>query len=159
MCVLLVAPTSTSFAPDVSRISGILNPPPISTSSPRETMTSFFLPLARWRRMMTSAAAQLLTTVADGASRRHARAVSRYSARFPLVPSGRLNSRFEYPVAIFCRADAAVCPSGDLPRFVWMRTPVPLMTGCSLDAEKWLIFSVMEVSISARFGSSPLMIC
>ena len=73
----MVAPTSTSLAPEVSRISGIRKPPPISTSSPRETMTSFFSPLARWRRMMTSAAAQLLTAVAASASRRHARAVSR----------------------------------------------------------------------------------
>lgn len=72
-----MAPTSTSLAPDVSRISGIRNPPPISTSSPRETMTSFFSPLARWRRMMTSAAAQLFTAVAASEPSREARAVSR----------------------------------------------------------------------------------
>lgn len=72
-----MAPTSTSLAPDVSRISGMRKPPPISTSSPRETMTSFFCPLARWRRMMTRAAAQLLTAVADSEPSRQERAVSR----------------------------------------------------------------------------------
>src|ERR1041385_2020529 len=42
MVVLLVAPTSRSLAPVASMISPIRNPPPICTSSPRETMTSFF---------------------------------------------------------------------------------------------------------------------
>lgn len=62
-------------------------------------------------------------------------------------------------MAMFCRALAAVLPSGDLPRLVWMRTPVPLMTGWSLEAAKWLRFSVMEVSISERVASVPSRIC
>ena len=37
--VRFVVPTSTSFAPARRTISGIRTPPPISTSSPRETAT------------------------------------------------------------------------------------------------------------------------
>ena len=40
--VLFVVPTSRSFAPLASRISGMRKPPPIWISSPREITTSFF---------------------------------------------------------------------------------------------------------------------
>lgn len=62
-------------------------------------------------------------------------------------------------MAMFWRALAAVLPSGDLPRLVWMRTPVALMTGWSLEAAKWVRFSVMEVSISSAVEISPARIC
>ena len=55
-------PTSRMRAPDLARISGMRKPPPISTSSPRETMTS--APSARELSARNVAAAQLFTTTA-----------------------------------------------------------------------------------------------
>src|ERR1700688_4127244 len=65
MRVRLVVPTSRRVAPLSAMISGIRKPSPISISSPRETMTSPFLASAA--RTSRTAAAQLLTTMADSA--------------------------------------------------------------------------------------------
>ena len=56
----------TKVAPDCSRTSGIRKSPPISTNSPRETITS--PSLARAESTSSAAAAQLLTTSASSAS-------------------------------------------------------------------------------------------
>ena len=60
-----VVPTSTRRAPLASRMSGIRNEPPISTSSPRDSRTS--RPDARLESARASAAALLLTTRAASA--------------------------------------------------------------------------------------------
>ena len=56
-----VVPTSRRIAPDFAITSGIRNDPPISTSSPRETMTS--PPSARELSASSTAAALLFTTM------------------------------------------------------------------------------------------------
>jgi hypothetical protein len=61
----LVVPTSTSFAPEAARMSGIRNSPPISISSPRETRTCF--PLASAAKASSNPAAPLFTTTAASA--------------------------------------------------------------------------------------------
>ena len=61
MRVRLVVPTSRSTAPDFAITSGMRNDPPISTSSPRETMTS--PPSASAFSVSSTAAALLLTTM------------------------------------------------------------------------------------------------
>ncbi len=62
---MLVVPTSRRVAPLTAMISGMRKLPPISMSWPRETMAS--LPAQMARRVMTVAAALLLTAVADSA--------------------------------------------------------------------------------------------
>ena len=61
MRVRLVVPTSRSTAPDFAITSGMRNDPPISTSSPRETMTS--PPSASAFSDSSTAAALLFTTM------------------------------------------------------------------------------------------------
>ena len=61
----LVVPTSRSTAPDCAMTSGTRNPPPISTSSPREMRTS--RPAASAASASSVAAALLLTTTAASA--------------------------------------------------------------------------------------------
>ena len=61
----MVVPTSTSLLPLCSITEGTLNDPPISTSSPLETITSLFL--AKVDSISKTAAALLLTTTASSA--------------------------------------------------------------------------------------------
>ena len=63
MRVRLVVPTSRSVAFDFDITSGMRNEPPISTSSPRETMTS--PPSASELSASRTAAALLLTTMVE----------------------------------------------------------------------------------------------
>ena len=56
-------PTSINFCPDIFIISGILNPPPISTDSDLDTKTSLFFP--KDARAITKAMALLLKIADD----------------------------------------------------------------------------------------------
>lgn len=117
--VRLVVPTSTSVAPDWASTSGTRNPPPISTSSPRLTMTP--RSLASVANANMTAAAQLLTTSAASAPvSMVARSVTA-AARGPRPPSARLNSRLVY-------RSLPDADTGDRPRLVCSNTPVPLIT-------------------------------
>ena len=118
--VRLVVPTSTRRAPDWLRTSGIRNPPPISTNSPRDTATS--RPSARAARTSRTAEAQLLTTMAASAPQARASRAGARSCREPRVPVSRSNSRVAY------RPSPTVVPHGARPRLVWSSTPVALIT-------------------------------
>ena len=72
-------------------MSGILNSPPISISSPLETRTS--LPFAKVASISTSAAAQLFTTVADSEPVRAASIKAALASRLPLEPVSLAISR------------------------------------------------------------------
>ncbi len=81
---MFVVPTSISLAPLCSMISGTRKEPPISTSSPLETITS--LSFARAERQSMVAAALLLTTMAASAPVILVRIFSTWSWRDPLDP-------------------------------------------------------------------------
>src|SRR6184192_1357225 len=92
-------------APERRITSGILKPPPISTSSPRATITS--LPFARAINIKSTAAAQLLTTPAPSAPDRCRSRSAARSCRRPRRPVWGSNSRVEYRPAIAAAARAA----------------------------------------------------
>ena len=103
--------------------SGTRKPPPISTSSPRETAT----PRSRARAARTSstAAAQLLTTIAASAPHgagEQGGGVGRATAASP----GR-----EVELEVGVGRPPGRCSSGARPRLVCRRTPVALITGWS----------------------------
>ena len=81
------------MAPDASKISGSRKLPPISTSCPRETITS--RPAARAFKASTVAPALLFTAVAASApvSSLSSRAIP--PVRRPRVPSSRSSSRLQ----------------------------------------------------------------
>ena len=81
-------------APERARTSGIRNPSPISTSSPRETTTS--RPSASAATARRTAAALLLTTSAASAPVSRPSASATWSCRDPREPDSRSSSRFEY---------------------------------------------------------------
>ena len=122
-------PTSTSTTPAVSRISGIRKPPPISTSSPRDTSTA--RPNAIVRRASTRAAAPLLLTSAPPAPVNSRRRAVQWSYREPRAPASRSYSRLAYPRATLAIASSADSARGARPRLVCRITPVPLMTARS----------------------------
>ena len=111
-------------------MSGMRNPPPISTSSPRETTTS--LPRASVSSASSTAAAQLLTTSAASAPvRRRSRPLDMRVARAALLPRRRPSRGWNTPRR---RATSRSRASGDRsarPRLVCSTTPVALMTGAS----------------------------
>jgi hypothetical protein len=81
---LFVVPTSRSVAPDCAITSGTRKPPPISTSSPRDTMTS--RPAASAASTIIVAAALLLTTTADSAPVNRQISPSAWTSRRPRAP-------------------------------------------------------------------------
>ena len=89
--VRLVVPASRSSAPDCRITSGMRNPPPISTSSPREITTS--RPAARPARISMIAAALLLTTSAASAPVIAVISDSACTVREPRAPFSRSYSR------------------------------------------------------------------
>ena len=106
--------------------SGMRKAPPISTSSPRETITS--LPRASAASVSSTAAALLLTTVAASAP---VSVVSRSSTRLsrsPRPPVARSYSRLFGPDIIASRCWSASSASSERPRLVWMTVPVRLST-------------------------------
>ena len=101
-------------------------PPPISTSSPRDTTTPP-RPASPTARAM--AAALLLVTNASSPPVSATRWSSATRARGPRRPVERSSSRSRYPPARSAAAAATPAGHGARPRFVWMITPVALMTG------------------------------
>ena len=88
-----MVPTSTSPAPLFSRISGMRNEPPISTSSPRETTT--LRPAARAESASRTAAAPLLTTSPASAPVRRVSQRSTPAPRSPRRPEATSNSTLQ----------------------------------------------------------------
>ncbi len=109
-------------------ISGTRKPPPISTSSPRDTITS--RPRASAPRASSTAAALLLTTMPASAPHAWARSVPACSWRDPRAPASRRYSRFEYPVATSAAAASEPGSMGARPRLVCTITPVAFTTRC-----------------------------
>ena len=89
--VRFVVPTSMSRAPARRTISGIRTPPPISTSSPRDTATPPPRPASP--RRARRAAALLLVTSASSAPVRAMRWSSATAKRAPRRPVSRSSSR------------------------------------------------------------------
>ena len=100
--------------------------PPISTSSPRETITS--LPRARAAIVSSTAAALLLTTVAASAPVSVVSSSSTTLSRSPRPPQARSYSRLLGPAIIASRCCSAGSASSARPRLVWITVPVRLMT-------------------------------
>src|SRR6267378_3678681 len=100
-------------------------PPPISTSSPRATMTS--LRDASAARASNTAAALLFTTTASSAAARSARRRAACPCRSPRFPATRSYSTVTAPAAAAIAASARG-ESGARPRFVCRTTPVALIT-------------------------------
>ena len=90
---MLVVPTSRRVHPHWVMMSGMRKDPPISTSSPREVMTSPPLPMAL--RMRSTAAALLLTTMAASAPVTSARRLSTWLCLEPRLPLSTSYSRVE----------------------------------------------------------------
>jgi hypothetical protein len=127
-------PTSSSRAPDASRISGIRNEPPIATSSPRETSTD--RPRAKAASASITAEALLLTAIASSQPNTSRTSDRTWSWRFPRSPVWRSYSTVEYPAAASAAAARASSESGARPRFVWRRTPVALTARTSVGAKR-----------------------
>ena len=102
------------------------NFPPISTSSPRDTITS--PDLASVLRHKRTAAALLFTTRAASAPVRRQSKDSKCAFLSPLSPRCRSYSRLEYSAAITASLSACSRLSGARPRFVCKIVPVPLIT-------------------------------
>ena len=115
-------PTSTSRAPDCSMTSGMRNPPPISTLSPRDTATS--RPCASAARTSMTAAALLFTTMADSALMSDDTSAETAVCREPRSPVVRSNS-------ILLGREALLWANGARPRLVCNNTPVALTTSVS----------------------------
>src|SRR5512141_850347 len=107
-------------------MSGIRKDPPISTSSPRLTITSRS---RAWpARQSRTAAALLLTTWAHSAPVRARNIPSTCERRDDRSPAARSNSRFEYPRAVSRTAASASSGNGARPRLVWTTIPAALIT-------------------------------
>ena len=142
-------------APERARTSGIRNPSPISTSSPRDTTTSRPSPSAATARR--TAAALLLTTSAASAPVARRSASLTCAWRDPRAPDSRSSSRFEYErptSSTRARADGA---RGARPRFVWTITPVALSTRRREGVDRRS--SSARVVPTTSPGSSPAAIC
>src|SRR5512135_243078 len=107
-------------------MSGIRNDPPISTSSPRLTITS--RPRAWPARQRSTAAALLLTTWTHSAPVRVRSIPSTCERRDDRSPAATSNSRFEYPLAVSRTAASASPGNGARPRLVWTTIPAALIT-------------------------------
>ena len=116
-------------------MSGMRKAPPISTSSPRDTTTSFRC--ARLLSISSTAAALLFTRVASSApviSR--SQSVTR-SSRSPRPPLSRLNSRLAGVVRARTTACTTSSGSSARPRLVCSTVPVRLKTGFRRGAIFW----------------------
>ena len=104
--------------------------PPISTSSPLETITSF--PEHSPASIRRTAPALLFTTIPASAPVISLRIHSTWSLLCPRLPSERSYSRVLYLSAAARTALPASGARHDLPRFVWITTPVAFITGLRL---------------------------
>ncbi len=111
------------------------NAPPISTSSPREMMTS--CPNASVLSNRTTAAALLLTTVAASAPVSSQIRASRCESLSPRLPVSKLYSRSTASPAAMAIAAIAESGSLDRPRLVWITVPVRLNTGLNRGLNSW----------------------
>ena len=108
-------------------MSGMRKAPPISISSPRETMAS--RPFASVLSTISTAAALLLTTVASSAPVSSHSSARKWSSRSPRLPLARSNSS---DTALRIAATAASTASSAIsarPRLVCSTVPVRLNTG------------------------------
>src|SRR3990172_12200601 len=105
------------------------NAPPISTSSPRETMTS--RPAASAARPSSTAAALLLTAKPASPPVVISSSPSTCVWREPRSPVSGSISRSVYPDSTARTASCAAWLSGARPRLVWMMIPVALMARVS----------------------------
>ena len=117
----MVAPTSRRIAPLLAMISGIRNAPPISISSPRDTITS--LPCASEFSPSSTAAALLFTTVAASAPVNCTNNCSSVSSRLPRLPAARSYSKLIGLPATAIIASMAACESRARPRLVCRIVP------------------------------------
>ena len=153
--VRLVVPTSTSVAPLCPRTSGILNPPPISTASPLETITS--LPEAIAASPSITAEALLLTARAASAPVAWQIRLETCSCLEPRLPSARSNSRSLYPAAATLHGLRSCFGSGARVRG-WCaarhqsRLPLPGARALHLDSA---LVDTKFVSSAAPGGSPP----
>ena len=148
----MVVPTSLSFAPQLSIISGTRKLPPISTSSPRLTITS--PPLAMAESISSTAAALLFTTIALSAPVRRLSSRSTWEYLSPREPEATSYSRVEYPVAAFITASTASFARHARPRLVCSTTPVPFITPLKLGRDLSRARSAADESISSVQGSA-----
>ena len=123
----VVVPVSTRWVPARFMMSGSRNDPPISISSPRETIVS--LPPARVLSVRSTAAALLLTTQASSAPVSSQMRPRTWSSRSPRPPVARSYSSATGSL-MACTA-ASIAASGRMarPRLVWSTVPVRLKTG------------------------------
>ena len=128
-------------------MSGIRTPPPISTSSPRETAT----PRPRPARATANptAAALLFVTSASSAPVSAIRCSSASRKRGPRRPLPRSISRRSEPAAE-AAASTASSGHGARPRFVWTITPVALIAATAGRATH---DSRRAITVSARAAS------
>src|SRR5712692_2666437 len=124
--VRLVVPTSRRRQPALAMIAGMRNDPPISMSSPRETITS--LRAASAASTSTTAAALLFTTVAASAPVSSASSASTWVSRSPRAPGARSYSRLHGCVMTACTASTASAGNSARPRLVCSTVPVRLNT-------------------------------
>ena len=108
------------------------NAPPISTISPRETITS--RPAASVLSASTVAAALLLTTSAASAPVSAWKRPCTWSSRSERRPEPRSACTLQNPPATSASACCAASESGARPRLVWSSTPVALTARRRLDA-------------------------
>ena len=108
-------------------MSGMRKAPPISTSSPRETMTS--RPEPRALSISSTAAALLLTTVTASAPVNARSCSSTRSSRSPRLPVSMSHSRFIGQRSASTTACTATSGSRARPRLVCSTVPVRLNTG------------------------------
>ena len=111
---MFVVPTSLSTQPHCSRISGTRNPPPISTSSPRDTMT--LPPDATAHKISSIAAALLFTISAASVFVSAVNCSSMNPVREPRAPFSWSYSSVTYPLAACAAASAAAFDKQALPR-------------------------------------------
>src|SRR5438309_4946673 len=114
-------------------ISGIRKLPPISTSSPRDTITG--RPWARAAIDTRTAAALLLTAHAASAPVSSHRSPWTWRCREPRSPLAGSSSSTAYPAAP-AAASRGASHRGARPRFVWLMIPVALPAGRRLGAAR-----------------------
>ncbi len=151
-CVRFVVPTSTNCAPALRITSGMRNAPPISTSSPRDTMTS--RRRASVLSMSSTAAALLFTTVADSAPVSSQSKACTKSSRSPRRPEATSNSRLTGAVSARTTDSTAVSGSNARPRLVCSTVPDKLNTGRICARVLRASLSSTSLAIACGFNSS-----
>jgi len=124
-------------APALAITSGMRKAPPISTSSPRETITS--RSRASAAMVSSTAAALLLTTVAASAPVMVHSSSSTSESRSPRLPVARSYSRLLGDVITASSRCSAASASNARPRLVWMTVPVRFSTAFMRGARRdWM---------------------